>query len=79
MKSFPIGELKSNFSKVLESVKNGENVGILYGKGKKPIAMIIPITTEKSEKRKIGLLDRKAKITFKEEFKISEEEFLELS
>lgn len=43
MKSYPVGELKSHFSEVLESVKNGESVGILYGKGKKPIAMIIPM------------------------------------
>lgn len=79
MKSFPVGELKSNFSKVLESVKNGEQIGILYGKGKKPVAMIVPISSKKPAKRKIGFLDQKSKITFAEDFKISEEEFLELS
>ncbi|KAA1291414.1 prevent-host-death protein [Leptospira interrogans serovar Geyaweera] len=76
MKSYPVGELKSHFSEVLESVKNGESVGILYGKGKKPIAMIIPMKSKKEGKRKIGLLDGKVKITFSKGFKISEEEFL---
>ncbi|MBM9502839.1 prevent-host-death protein [Leptospira sp. 201903071] len=76
MKSYPVGELKSHFSEVLESVKNGENVGILFGKGKKPIAMIVPMQSRKKEKRKIGLLDGKVKISFARDFEISEEEFL---
>ncbi|MCG6170092.1 prevent-host-death protein [Leptospira sp. FAT2] len=76
MKSYPVGELKSHFSEVLESVKNGENVGILYGKGKKPIAMIVPMQSKKKEKRKIGLLDGKLQISFARDFEISEEEFL---
>ncbi|WP_061244428.1 type II toxin-antitoxin system Phd/YefM family antitoxin [Leptospira interrogans] len=76
MKSYPVGELKSHFSEVLESVKNGESVGILYEKGKKPIAMIIPMKSKKEGKRKIGLLDGKVKISFSKGFKISEEEFL---
>ncbi|PJZ69684.1 prevent-host-death protein [Leptospira perolatii] len=78
MKSFPVGELKSRFSEVLEYVKNGEKVGILFGKGKKPVAMIVPIEKKTSSKRKIGPLDGKVKISFSEDFSISEEEFLNL-
>lgn len=78
MKSFPVGELKSQFSKVLEYVKNGEKVGILFGKGKKPIAMIVPVFQKSNSKRKIGILDGKVKISFSKDFSISEEEFLNI-
>ncbi|EMJ94210.1 type II toxin-antitoxin system Phd/YefM family antitoxin [Leptospira alstonii] len=76
MKSYSVGELKSYFSEVLESVKNGENVGILYGKDKKPIAMIVSVKSKKEGKRKIGLLDGKVKISFSKDFEISEKEFI---
>jgi adenosine/AMP kinase len=56
-------------------VKNGENVKILYGKSKKPVAMIIPIENINSP-RKIGVLDGKAAFKLKGDGKISEEEFL---
>ena len=78
MKSFAVGELKAHFSEVLEFVKNGEKVGILFGKNKKTIAMIVPVDDKNTSKRKIGILDGKAKITFKKDFSISEEEFLSL-
>jgi antitoxin (DNA-binding transcriptional repressor) of toxin-antitoxin stability system len=79
MKTLPVGELKAQFSEVLEKVKSGESFGILYGKKKKPVAMIVPFTDqeEKSE-RKIGILDGKVKIKFADDFKITEEEFLGL-
>jgi antitoxin (DNA-binding transcriptional repressor) of toxin-antitoxin stability system len=77
MKALTVAEFKSNFSDVLIRVKNGENVKILYGKSKKPIAMIVPIDNKDSP-RSIGILDGIA--TFKEDGngKISEEEFLRL-
>ena len=79
MKTLPVGEIKAQFSEVLEKVKQGESFGILYGKKKKPIAMIVPYTDpEEKEERKIGILDGKVKITFADDFKITEEEFLGL-
>lgn len=77
MKTLPVGELKAQFSEVLEKVKLGESYGILYGKKKKPIAMIVPYQEEmKQKERKIGLLDGKVKIEISEDFKITEEELL---
>ena len=32
MKSLPVGEIKAQFSEVLEKVRQGESFGILYGK-----------------------------------------------
>ncbi|TGM74279.1 prevent-host-death protein [Leptospira mtsangambouensis] len=78
MKSYAVGELKSHFSEVLEYVKKGEKVAILFGKNKKTIAMIVPINQKTDAKRKIGILDGKVKISFDKEFSISEEEFLNI-
>lgn len=76
MKTVPVGELKAQFSEVLEKVKQGESFGIVYGKKKKPVAMIVPYTDSSIKKeRKIGLLDGKVHITISENFKMTEEEF----
>ena len=64
MKTMTVSEIKTHFSDVLVRVKNGENIEILYGKAKKPVAMIVPIENMDSP-RPIGILDGKA------EFKIS--------
>jgi len=75
MKTLPVGELKAQFSEVLEKVRNGESFGILYGKTKKPIAMIVPYReVEENKERKLGILDGKVKITFSDDFKMTEEE-----
>ncbi len=79
MKTLPVGEIKAQFSEVLEKVKQGETYGILYGRKKKPIAMIVPyVDSDAHAARKIGALDGKVKIAFAEDFKITEEEFLGL-
>jgi len=77
MKTLPVGELKAQFSEVLDLVKKGETFGILYGKKKKPIAMIVPFSDSIIKKeREIGYLEGKVKIEFSEDFKITEEEFV---
>ncbi|HOJ99786.1 MAG TPA: prevent-host-death protein [Termitinemataceae bacterium] len=80
MKTLPVGELKARFSEVLERVKAGESFGILYGKKKKPIAMIVPYKDSAVKKeREIGPLEGKVTIQFADDFKVSEEELLKLS
>lgn len=77
MKTLPVGEIKAQFSEVLEHIKHGESFGILYGKKKKPIAMIVPYEEKRINKeREIGILDGKASVKFSNSFEISEEEFL---
>ena len=73
-----VGELKAQFSKVLEEVKNGKKVGILYGRTKKPVAMIVPYNEGKKGRRKIGILDGKATIQFRDDFKMTTEELCNL-
>jgi antitoxin (DNA-binding transcriptional repressor) of toxin-antitoxin stability system len=76
MKAMAVGEIKTHFSEILEKVKNGEKVGILYGKAKKPVAMIIPYNEGKRIERKIGILDGKIKIEFRDDFEMTSEELL---
>jgi antitoxin (DNA-binding transcriptional repressor) of toxin-antitoxin stability system len=78
MKAMPVGEVKTYFSEVLEEVKQGNRIGILYGRTKKPVAMIVPYIEEKASRRKIGILDGKIKIKFREDFEITTEELLEM-
>lgn len=76
MKAFPVGEFKSNFSTILELVKKGEEIEILFGKNKKPIAKIVPLIDAKKGKRVIGPLKGKSKVVFGKDFKMTEEELL---
>ena len=79
MKSLSVGEFKAQFAGVLEMVQQGESVGVLYGKSRKPVAKLVPMSSSKSKKkRKIGILDGKVNIRFAKNFKMTEEEFLGL-
>ena len=78
MKTLPVGELKTHFSKILNDVKSREEIIITYGKKKENIAVIVPYKNyKKKNKIKLGLLkDKKMKI--QEDFKMTEEELLNL-
>lgn len=78
MKTMAVGELKTHFSEVLDNVRQGHKVGILYGRVKKPVAMIVPYKEKKKRERKIGILDKKAVITFKDDFEMTTEELCSL-
>lgn len=79
MKTLQVGELKAQFSKIIEEVKNGEEVTISYGKKHEKVAVIIPFNQyQKKNVRKLGLFEGEAKIVFKDDFKMTEEEFLGL-
>ena len=78
MKTLSVGELKAHFSEILEDVKHGKKIGILYGRVKKPVAMIVPYLEEKITERKIGILDGKTTIQFKDDFEMTTEELCDL-
>ncbi|MDR0447653.1 MAG: prevent-host-death protein [Treponema sp.] len=78
MKAMVVGELKANFSQILDEVRSGKKVGILYGRAKKPVAMIVPYHEEQIAERKIGILDGKVKIKFKDDFAMTAEELCNL-
>jgi len=78
MKTLPVGELKTNFSEILDDIKSGEEVVITYGKKRESIAVIIPYDKfKKKNKIKMGLLkERKMKIN--DDYKMTEEELLNI-
>lgn len=72
-----VAELKAHFSKVLEEVKKGEEITVSYGRKKENIAVLVPYKTHRANrKRKLGLLKGKGTVVFKNDFKITDEEFL---
>ena len=74
MKTLPVGEFKTKFSKVISDVKSGEKIVVTYGKKKENIAVIIPYK-EYIQKNiiNLGLLNSK-KMKIHEDFKMTEEE-----
>ena len=79
MKTLTVGELKANFSEVLSTVlKTGEAVVISYGKKKERVAALVPIDQVKpASKRVLGTLGSKASVSFKPNFSLTDEEFLQ--
>ncbi len=78
MKNLQVGEFKANFSEVLEKVQQGESFGITYGKSKKLVAEINPPKKqEKKKKRKLGIWEGIVEFKFAENFKMTDEEFLD--
>ncbi len=75
MKAFTVGEFKARFSELLNIVREGEEIEILFGKAKKPVAMLVPVN---EKNRKLGVLDGKVRFSEKNGGKITEEEFLGL-
>ena len=78
MQEINVGELKANFSEVLKKIQAGEEIAILYGKKKKWVARLVPEISEKKSRRKIGIWNKKAKVKFNPDFKLTEAEFLEI-
>lgn len=80
MKSLSVGEFKAQFSEVLELIQKGESVGVLYGKSKRPVAKLVPMNGSKPQKkkRKLGIWEGKVKFVFADNFKMTDEELLDL-
>jgi len=77
MKTSTVGNLKTHFSEVLNDVQNGEEYTIEFGKQHNKVAVIIPYSKYvKKNKRKIGILENKGKIIIKNNFKMTDDEFL---
>jgi antitoxin (DNA-binding transcriptional repressor) of toxin-antitoxin stability system len=77
MKTMTVGEFKAQFSQVLKAVENGERIGITFGRKKEVKAVIGPEGSDKQE-RKLGILEGKGEVIFKDNFKMTEEEFVDL-
>jgi len=78
MKTMTVGEFKAQFSSVIEQVKKGEEIAVTFGKKKEIVGYFLPKVIDSKEKRKLGIMEGKAKVTFNDDFKMTEEEFLGL-
>jgi len=78
MKTMAVGEFKTHFSEILEEVSCGETIGITYGRKKNPVAMIVPYNDKEKVERKIGILDGKVTIEFKDDFAMTAVELCNL-
>jgi antitoxin (DNA-binding transcriptional repressor) of toxin-antitoxin stability system len=76
MDALTVGEMKARFSEVLDTVRGGEAVTVLYGRSKRPVARIVPIVNRDGS-RKVGALEGKATFLTGDDFKFSSvDEFL---
>ena len=74
MKQMTVGDFKAQFSSVLEQVMQGEEVQILYGRAKKPVARLTKFTEpQKRQKRPLGLYNGKASYLEDEDFEFTPE------
>jgi antitoxin (DNA-binding transcriptional repressor) of toxin-antitoxin stability system len=79
MKTLPVAEVRTNFSSLLKEVESGEEIGIAFGRKRETIAVIIPINEYKKIKAKrLGTLEGKVTVEFKENWAISDEELLKV-
>ncbi len=77
MRTMQVGELKAKFSRVLDYVKNGEEVAISFGKRRERLAVIVPYSKyKKGIRRKLGILKNRASFEIHDGFKIPDEEAL---
>lgn len=78
MTEMTIGEFKIHFSEVVKKVKTGEKIAVTSGKKKEIVGYFVPDISENKKKRKLGILEGKATAIFKDDFKMTEEELLNL-
>ena len=77
MKTMAVGELKAKFSEVLKEVIGGRAVAIGFGRKKEKVAVIIPFSEYVGAKeRRLGILADKGRCIFRDDFKMTDEEFL---
>jgi hypothetical protein len=77
MKALTQNEVKDNIFKILEMVKNGEDILIKGDHSKENFAVIMPFKKYQEKKcRQLGILKGKASYKLKDNFKITEEELL---
>ena len=71
-----VGEFKSHFSDVVDQVKAGASFAVTYGRKKEIVGYFLPEAQIVKPKRKLGILEGKAKATFNSDYQMSEEDFL---
>ncbi len=76
MKTVSIGEFKTNLSQLIQRILKGEEFVVTHGRKKTKIFKVLPFEEQKPQKRKLGSLEGKVKVTFHDDWEMSDEEFL---
>ena len=76
MKTLTVGNLKSEFSTVVKEIRSGKKYAVSYGKSKEKVAVIMSFDEYSVKDRKLGLLSKRGKVKFSEDFKITDVDFL---
>lgn len=76
MKTLAVGDFKAHFSEVLDEVKQGEEFVVCYGRKKEKVAVLIPYEKYQKKPIKLGVLEGIVSYKFHDDFKMTEEEFL---
>lgn len=76
MKTMTVGELKAQFSVVLDQIKRGETFVICHGRRREKIAALIPYHQIAIRERPLGLLQGRASCVIHDDFESDDEEFL---
>ena len=73
-------QIETNASMVLGELAKGVRVGVTFGEEKAIQAYLVPgeLVPKGKGPRKLGILKGKVKVTFADDFKMTEEEFLGL-
>ena len=78
MRPMIIGDLKTHFSQVIKNVKSGEEIAVTFGRKKEIVAYLIPKAARIGAKRQLDILQGKGTVTFADDFKLTNDEFLGL-
>jgi hypothetical protein len=79
MKSVQVGVFKSEFSDILQQVKeHGQSFVIEYGKNHKKVAMLVPYqeSLETQAPRQFGILKNRGSFTIENDFEMTDDELI---
>jgi antitoxin (DNA-binding transcriptional repressor) of toxin-antitoxin stability system len=77
MKMVSVADFKSNFSGLLDEVRQGERIAIQYGRRKEIVAILTPPPQPTAGAvRRLGVLKGKARFKIRSDFKMTEEELI---
>lgn len=76
MKTMSVGELKAQFSAVLDQIKHGETFVICHGRRREKIAALIPYRQITTSERPLGLLQGHASCVIHDDFELDDDQFL---
>ncbi|MDR1854563.1 MAG: hypothetical protein LBR05_06645 [Azoarcus sp.] len=78
MEYMAVADFKANFSAVIDKVREGSEIEILYGRTKTPVARIVPVANSTASGGLLGCLRGAARFTMSDDWELSDAELLAL-